>query len=188
MRCYRRSHLARLQARRINGVNRYSTQGPIMKYARKLLLLALAGSLIPAYVCAAQLGNKPELTLEAAKQAAAAAEAAAHAKGIAVAVGIVDDGGHLIYFARLDRVASGMADAAIMKARTAANYGLPTRTLEDAVAQGHVSYLNLPGVLPLEGGLPVSSGGRVIGAIGVAGGQSSEDADIARAGLTAFAR
>ncbi|MDB5785063.1 GlcG/HbpS family heme-binding protein [Caballeronia mineralivorans] len=160
-----------------------------MKYARKLLLLLLAGSLIPAYVCAAQLGDKPELTLEAAKQAAAAAEAAAHAKGIAVAVGVVDDGGHLIYFARLDRVASGMADAAIMKARTAANYGLPTKTLEDAVAQGHVSYLNLPGVLPLEGGLPVSAGGRVIGAIGVAGAQSSEDdAAIARAGLATFAR
>jgi len=90
-----------------------------MKYARKLLLLALAGSLIPAYVCAAQLGDKPELTLEAAKQAAAAAETAAHTKGIAVTVGVVDDGGHLIYLARLDHVASGMTDAAIMKARTA---------------------------------------------------------------------
>ena len=160
-----------------------------MKYARKLLLLALAGSLVPAYVYAAQLGDKPELTLEAATQAAAAAEAAAHAKGIAVTVSIVDDGGHLIYLARLDHVASGMTEAAIMKARTAANYGLPTRMLEDAVAQGHVSYLNLPGVLPLEGGLPVSVGGRVIGAIGVAGAQSSaDDAAIARAGLATFAR
>jgi glc operon protein GlcG len=160
-----------------------------MKYARKLLLLLLAGSLIPAYVYAAQLSDKPELTLDAAKQAAAAAETAAHTKGIAVTVGVVDDGGHLIYLARLDHVASGMTDAAIMKARTAANYGLPTRTLEDAVAQGHVSYLNLPGVLPLEGGLPILIDGRVIGAIGVAGAQSSEDdAAIARAGLATFAR
>ena len=159
-----------------------------MKYARKLLLLALAGSVIPAYVCAAQLGDKPELTLESARQAATAAETAAHAKGIAVAVGIVDDGGHLIYFDRLDHVASGMGDAAIMKAQTAANYGLPTKILEDAVSQGHVSYLNLSGVLPLEGGLPVSVGGRVIGAIGVAGAQSSaDDAAIARAGLAIFA-
>jgi glc operon protein GlcG len=160
-----------------------------MKSARKLLLLLLAGSLIPAYVYAAQLGDKPELTLDAAKHAAAAAETAAHTKGIAVTVGVVDDGGHLIYLAGLDHVASGMTDAAIMKARTAANYGLPTRTLEDAVAQGHVSYLNLPGVLPLEGGLPISIDGRVIGAIGVAGAQSSEDdAAIARAGLATFAR
>jgi glc operon protein GlcG len=160
-----------------------------MKYARKLLLLVLAGSLMPAYVCAAQLGNKPELTLEAAKQAVAAAETAAHGKGIAVAIGIVDDGGHLIYLARLDHVPSGMTDAAIMKAQTAANYGLPTKTLEDAVAQGRASYLNLPGVLPLDGGLPISIGGRVIGAIGVAGSQSSEDdAAVARAGLATFAR
>lgn len=160
-----------------------------MKYARKLVLLLLAGSLIPAYVCASQLGDKPELTLDAAKHAAAAAETAAHTKGIAITVSVVDDGGHLIYLARLDHVASGMTDAAIMKAQTAANYGLPTRMLEDAVAQGHVSYLNLPGVLPLEGGLPILIDGRVIGAIGVAGAQSSEDdAAIARAGLATFAR
>ncbi|KLU24109.1 hypothetical protein EOS_21840 [Caballeronia mineralivorans PML1(12)] len=135
------------------------------------------------------MGDKPELTLDAAKHAAAAAETAAHTKGIAVTVGVVDDGGHLIYLARLDHVASGMTDAAIMKAQTAANYGLPTRMLEDAVAQGHVSYLNLPGILPLEGGLPILIDGRVIGAIGVAGAQSSEDdAAIARAGLATFAR
>jgi glc operon protein GlcG len=112
--------------------------------------------------------------------------AQAHARKAAIAVSVVDDGGHLIYAERDDGVAYGMADASLLKAQTAASFGFPTKSLEDQISQGRTSFLKLPGVLPLEGGIPIVEKGVVIGAIGVGGGQSPDDGAAAQAGIAAL--
>jgi glc operon protein GlcG len=153
-------------------------------FHKSIFAIAFAASWIcstPTY--AQSLPTKPVLTLDAAREAARAAHTKASTIGNLVVVSVVDDGGHLVYLERDDGAPSGMVDAAIAKARTASDYGFPTKGLEDGIKQGHVAYLDLPGALPLEGGVPVLVNGRVIGAIGVAGGQSQDDAAAAEAGL-----
>ncbi|NVZ63029.1 heme-binding protein [Pseudomonas gingeri] len=133
-------------------------------------------------------GMAAELSL---KSATAAIEAVGHEPAFhpdRVAISIVDAGGHLLYFTRPASVPSGMGDAATKKARTAAAYGMDTKVLEDAVQQGNTTYLGLPGILALRGGLPVLAQGRLQGAIGVAGANSDDDAALAGAILQALAR
>jgi uncharacterized protein GlcG (DUF336 family) len=146
---------------------------------RKLALTLLCATLSSG----ADLATRKALTLGAAKQMAAAAEAEARKNNWNVVVAIVDEGGHLIYLQRMDETQIASVEIAQGKARTAVLYKRPTKAMEDAVAGGRAVILRLPGAVPVEGGLPVTVDGKIIGAIGVSGVQSSQDAQVARAGL-----
>ncbi|HTS52262.1 MAG TPA: heme-binding protein [Burkholderiales bacterium] len=131
------------------------------------------------------MADKKALTLEAAKKIAAAAEAEAVKNKWNVVIAIVDDGGHLIYLQRMDGTQTGSVDVAIRKAQTAMSFKRPTKVFEDAIAGGRNALIALHGALPLEGGLPLITGGQPIGAIGVSGVKSTEDGQIAKAGADA---
>jgi uncharacterized protein GlcG (DUF336 family) len=123
------------------------------------------------------------LTLDDTKKIAAACEAEANRNGWPVVIAIVDEGGHLLHLSRLDDTQYGSIEVAIQKARAAIAFRRPTKVWEEHVASGHVRYLGLPGTLPIEGGLPITVNDQFIGAIGVSGVRSHQDAQIAQAGL-----
>ena len=127
------------------------------------------------------------ITLEAAKVLALAAEAEALKRGWTVAVAIVDPTGGLVLFHSLDGTQAASQDVAIAKARTAARFKRPTKAMEDAVAGGRMSLLSVSEfALMLEGGVPITHDGTIIGAIGVSGMTSAQDGEIAAAALAAF--
>lgn len=132
------------------------------------------------------MNSRISLTLEEAKVIAAAAEAEAKRNEWPVVIAIMDDGGHLLHLLRLDNTQFGSIDVAIQKARAAIAFRRPTKIWEEHVADGRIRYLGLPGTLPIEGGLPIIAEGEFIGAIGVSGVRSHEDAQIAQAGLDAL--
>lgn len=133
------------------------------------------------------MNQKPYLTLDDVKRMAAAAEAEALANKWAVSIAIVDDGGHLLWLQRLDGAPAISAQIAPAKAHTAALGRRESKTYEDIVNQGRMSFLSAPGLSGLlEGGVPVLVDGHCIGAVGVSGVKSSEDAQIARAGIAAL--
>lgn len=129
--------------------------------------------------------QKHVLDLESAKRVAAAAEQEAESNGWNVAIAIVDDGGHLMYLQR-DKVQLGSIDVAISKARAALIFRRPTRFWQDMISGERPEYLAMPGMLPVEGGLPLIYGDEVVGGIGVSGVKSSEDGIIAQAGVDAL--
>jgi glc operon protein GlcG len=153
--------------------------------AMRTLTAVLVGMLFFAGPASAQLPQKPVLTLEAARAMVAAGEAHARANGWNVVIAIVDDGGHAIYLVRMDGTQTASVDVALAKARTAAGFRRPTRALAEIVAAGGVGILAVEGVLPLEGGVPITVDGQVIGAIGVSGVTSQQDGQIAEAALAA---
>ena len=124
------------------------------------------------------------ISLESAKAAAAGAVATASANGWMMAVAIVDTGGHLVYFEKMDGTQTGSVEVAIDKARSAALFRRPTRVFEDGVAQGGqgTRLLNLRGAVPLEGGIPIISNGELIGGIGISGGSGEQDGVAAQSG------
>lgn len=130
--------------------------------------------------------NKPVLTLEDAKRVAAAAEAEALANDWKVAIAVVDDGGHLLYLQRSHDTRFGSVETAITKAHASAGLHMPTKVSEDAVMNGRLIHLALPGVIPAEGGVPLMREGVVIGAIGISGVRSFQDGQIAAAGANAL--
>ena len=131
--------------------------------------------------------QKPYLALDDAKRIAAAAEAEAVKNNWAVSIAIVDDGGHLLWLQRLDGAAAISAQIAPAKAHTAALGRRESKVYEDMINQGRVSFLSAPGLAGLlEGGVPVMVDGFCVGAVGVSGVKSSEDAQIARAGIAAL--
>ena len=128
--------------------------------------------------------QKPYLALDDVKRIAAAAEAEAAKNNWAVSIAIVDDGGHLLWLQRLDGAAAISAQIAPAKAHTAALGRRESKVYEDMINQGRVSFLSAPGLAGLlEGGVPVMVDGFCVGAVGVSGVKSSEDAQIARAGI-----
>jgi uncharacterized protein GlcG (DUF336 family) len=131
------------------------------------------------------LATKKALTLDVAKQVAAAAESEARRNNWNVVIAIIDDGGHLIYLQRMDETQIGSIDVAIAKAQSAVKFKRPTKAFEDALAT-RTAILRLPGAMPVEGGIPFMVDGRVLGAIGVSGVQSNQDGIIAQAGVTAL--
>jgi uncharacterized protein GlcG (DUF336 family) len=131
----------------------------------------------------AELASRKSLTLAAVKEMAAAAEAEARKNKWNVAIAIVDEGGHLLYFQRMDEVQLASVQIAQGKARTALLYKRPTKLLDESISGGRTVMLNAPEVMPLEGGLPVTVEGRIIGGIGVSGVLSPQDAQIAQAAL-----
>lgn len=132
------------------------------------------------------MNNKIALTLDDAKKITAAAEAEAKHNGWPVVIAIVDDGAHLLHLLRLDNAQFGSIEVAMQKARAAIAFRRPTKVWEEHVAEGHMRYLGLPGTLPIEGGLPIVVDGQFIGAIGVSGVRSNQDAQISQAGIDAL--
>ncbi|HEY5308519.1 MAG TPA: heme-binding protein [Casimicrobiaceae bacterium] len=131
--------------------------------------------------------SKPVLTSEDVKRVAAAAEAEALKNAWAVTIAIVDDGGHLLALQRLDGAAPISAHIAPAKARTAALGRRESRVYEEMINQGRVSFLSAPELDGmLEGGVPLLVEGQCVGAVGVSGVKSTEDAQIARAGIAAL--
>ncbi len=129
----------------------------------------------------------PQLTLEDARRVAAAARAQAVAEGWDVVIAIVDAGAHLMFLERADGTQLGSVEVAQAKARTAILFKRPTKALEDAVQGGRTVMLSLPGATPIEGGLPlISADGHYLGAIGISGVLSSQDGQIAAAGVAAL--
>lgn len=131
--------------------------------------------------------TRPVLELADVKAIAAAAEKEALANKWPVSIAIVDEGGHLLWLQRLDGAAAISAQIAPAKARTAALGRRESRLYEEVINGGRFSFLSAPGLDGLlEGGVPVMKDGECIGAVGVSGVKSSEDAQIARAGIAAL--
>lgn len=157
---------------------------PITRLLVPVTVAVLAG-ILPA---AAQTADRKVITLDGAKAILAAAEAEALKNKWTVAIAVVDESGNLIAFHKLDDTQMGSIDIAIGKARTAARMKRPTKALEDAVAGGRTVMLAVEGLTPLEGGVPVMLDGKVIGAVGVSGVTSQQDAQVAQAGAAALKR
>ena len=149
-----------------------------------LVVSLLAGAAQAAW--SSTVPSRPVLTLEAAKRVGAAAEAEAIKRGATVVIVVVDDGGHVLFLERLNDTQVASVDVGIGKARTAAIFRRPSKVFEDQIRDGRVAALALPGATPLQGGLPLLVGDRVVGAIGVSGNTPQEDEDIAKAGAAAF--
>ena len=133
------------------------------------------------------MNTKPCLSLVDVKSIAAAAEAEALANQWIVTIAIVDDGGHLLWLQRLDGAPPVSAHIAPGKARTAAIGRRESKTYEDMINQGRVAFLSAPTLEGmLEGGVPIMKDGQCLGAVGVSGVKSTEDAQIAKAGIAAI--
>jgi glc operon protein GlcG len=127
------------------------------------------------------------ISLEAAKKAAAAALAAAtQNKFVPYVIAIVDPAGRLVYFERMDNAQYGSIRVALDKARSAALFRRPTKVFEDFLAKGRTAILALHGAVPLEGGVPLVSQGKIVGAIGASAGTGSQDGIVAAAGAAAI--
>lgn len=133
------------------------------------------------------LGNTKYITLEGAKRMMAAAEAEATKNNWNVAIAILDAGGHLLIFQRLDGTQAGSVKIALGKATTALNFRRPTKMIEDLAAT-RPAFLALDGITPLQGGLPVIIDDQVIGAVGVSGVKSNEDEQVAQAAINALGK
>ena len=134
----------------------------------------------------AQFATKKALTLELAKQMAAAAQEEARKNQWTVVICVVDDGGHLIYLERMDGTQIASVIIAQEKARSAISFKRPTKALEDVVTGGRTVVMKLAGAVPVEGGMPIVVDGQFLGAIGVSGATSPQDGQIAAAGLRAL--
>jgi glc operon protein GlcG len=124
------------------------------------------------------------ISLETAKKVAAPALAEAAKNNWTIAVAVVDTSGNLVYYEKMDNTQLGSANVSIDKARSAAQFKRPTKAFQDAVASGGegLRVLALPGAVPLEGGFPLVSDGKIVGAIGASGMTSAQDAQCAKAG------
>lgn len=136
----------------------------------------------------AQMPNAygPSITLAQARPLAAAAIAEATANKWTVVVAIVDTGGNLVLLERMDHTQVGSLDVAIGKARTANHFKRSTKVFEDSVLGGRTVVLSVPNVVPVEGGLPLLAGDRIIGAIGISGATSQQDGIVAKAAADAL--
>lgn len=128
------------------------------------------------------------ITLENAKKSAAAALAEARKNNWTMALAIVDPDGTLVYYEKLDNTQIGSAQVAISKARSSALFKRPTKSFQDLVSKGGdgMRYLGLEGAVPLEGGIPIVMDGKIVGAIGMSGGTSAQDAQCAQIGADAL--
>lgn len=130
--------------------------------------------------------SKPVMTLSDVQQILAAARAEAQANQWAVSIAVVDDGGHPLGFERLDGCAPVSAYIATEKARSAALGRRETKLYEDMINGGRTAFLSVPVISStLEGGVPVIVDGQVVGAVGVSGVKSEQDAQVAKAGVAA---
>jgi len=143
---------------------------------------------IAVLAAGAQVVEKKALTLEGAKKVIAAAKAEALKNRVGCNVAVVDDGGNLIAFHRIDPTFPAGARVSIGKARTAALFRQPTKNFEDVITQkGRTSMIALDDFTPLQGGVPIIVGGQIVGAVGVSGASSADqDEQFAKAGAAAL--
>jgi glc operon protein GlcG len=155
--------------------------------SRSLIALLFAFGTMRA---SAQMPNPygAPITLESAKKAAAAALAEARKNNWTMAAAVTDAAGYLVYFEKMDGTQNGSSVVAVDKARSAALYKRPTKAFQDGVAAGGegLRLLRLEGAVPIEGGFPIVMDGKVVGAIGVSGGTSAQDAQCAKPGADAL--
>ncbi|WFU70613.1 MULTISPECIES: heme-binding protein [unclassified Bradyrhizobium] len=161
---------------------------------KTLVASILAAVIFTATASAQQAPSPPPITpygaplgLEAAKKVMAAAEAEAVKNNWAMAIVVLDSTGHMVMLHKLDNTQYGSLMAAEDKAQSAINYRRPSKVFEDLVAQGGIGLrsLALRGASPLEGGIPINVDGKIVGAIGVSGGTSVQDGQVAKAGADA---
>ena len=151
---------------------------------------AVAGSAQNAPAPAAPMAAPPvtpygvSIGIDLAKKVAAAAVAEARRNKFYMVVAVVDTAGNLVYFEKMDGAQNGSVTIAVDKARSSALFRRPTKAFQDAVAQGGVGlrFLGIPGAVPVEGGIPLIEAGKIIGAIGMSGGSSDQDAQCAQVG------
>jgi len=157
---------------------------PLKQTVAALALTVAAFGQAPPAPPAAIVPYGTPISAEAAKKVASAAIAEARKNGWAMAVAIVDTAGYLVYFERMPDTQLGSVDVSIEKAKSAALFRRPTKTFQDAVAGGGAGLrmLGLKGAVPVEGGIPLIVGGKVIGSIGASGGSSDQDGHTAQAG------
>ena len=151
-----------------------------LRHLLAAVLLVLVSS--PA---SAQLRATSMLTLDGARNIAAAAEAEAKKNSWSVSIAIVDASGGLVLFHKGDGTRPSNVEFALAKARTAARFQRQTRLLDSAVTAGRIQWLAAD-ALPIEGGVPIIVSGQVIGAVGVSGATSAQDAQVANAGIAAL--
>lgn len=151
-------------------------------------LLSCAALLLTASAAWAQTPYGAPINLEQAKKAMAAAEAEARKNKWPLAIAIVDTGGHLVMFQRLDNTQFASVDIAKDKAWSAVGYRRPTKAFQDALAKGGdgMRILHLRGATAVDGGHPIVVDGKVIGGIGASGAAGHEDAQVAKAGADAI--
>lgn len=153
-----------------------------LRFATIVLLGVLfATALAPPALAQLPNGYGPTIAVESARKLAATAIAEGKKNGWNVAVAIVDPAGDLVFFERMDNVQVAATVVSQEKARTAARFKRPTKAFEDALAGGRQAILGLPGVTPVEGGIPLVVEGKIVGAIGVSGATSPQDAQCAQA-------
>ena len=148
---------------------------------------ALALTLLVPSAAEAQLRAVRSVGAEGARRALAAAEAEARKNGWQVSIAVVDQVGELVAFVRMDGAPPSSVDISRGKARTAARFRRPSKALEEAIAGGRTAILGFEGITPIEGGVPMVVGGEVVGAVGVSGVTSPQDAQVAQAGAGAVA-
>ena len=129
--------------------------------------------------------QRPMLTLDDCKKISTAAEAEAKRNNWNVCIAILDDGGHLLHLARMDGATPANARIAVEKGRTAAETRRSTANWQERVAK-RTELLRMPGVTPVQGGVPIVVDGTCVGGVGVSGVQSHEDEQIAAAGINAL--
>jgi glc operon protein GlcG len=157
--------------------------------SQKIMVRFVAAVMVALGAVASAVGQMPNpygtaISLENAKKAAAPALAEAAKNNWRVAVAIVGPAGTLIYYEKMDNTQLGSAEVAIDKARTATLFKRPTKAFQDALAAGGegLRLLTLKGVVAAEGGIPLVMDGKIVGAIGVSGATSAQDAQCAKAG------
>jgi uncharacterized protein GlcG (DUF336 family) len=129
--------------------------------------------------------TRPELTLADCERIAAAAMAEAQRNKWIVAIAILDDGGHLLHFVRMDGATPASAGIAVEKGYTAAISRRPSGAWQERI-KTRPEMLKMPGILPVQGGVPILVDGACLGGVGVSGVQSHEDEQIAQAGIDAL--
>ena len=157
-----------------------------MRYGLILIILTLFVSFTTNV--SAQMTQTAPLSLEEAKTILAAAEARANQDNWTVAIAIVDAGGHLLAFSRIDGTQIGSIEYAIQKAKTSVYFKRPTKAFQNGLEAGNLALLTLPNSSGHEGGVPIEHNGEVIGAIGVSGVTAQQDGIIGQAGVDALPR
>jgi uncharacterized protein GlcG (DUF336 family) len=162
-----------------------------LRFLLSLAALAMAAA-APGLAHAQRAPYGKPITLEQARKVLAAAEAEAKkvVAPIGVSIAVIDSGCHVVVLQRMDNTSLGTPPIAQDKAATACNFRLDTKSAQDSLAQGggNLSLLALRGMTPVQGGVQLVVGGEIVGAIGISGGSSQQDEQIARAGAAALAR
>ncbi len=170
-----------------------------MRMAKFLSLVVVTVLLLASFPAGAQQPVAPPppqvpygapINLDQAKKVMAGAEAEARKNNWNMVIAVLDSGGHLVMLARMDGTQLGSIDAAKDKAYSAVLYRRPTKVFQDLVGQGgpNLRLLRLAGASPLEGGIPITVDGKIVGAVGVSGATSEQDAQVAKAGVEALGK